>query len=136
MKNILPHVKNSLVSVNNQLISRKKNAISFFYLNHPSIIGKTKLNNEANEDANGDEESSKDSHASDVKSWSLDHAYLPNDSTSSSKKSKGKLVKSKKLDYKNIMWPRDALYISYKDENGKFEYVNDLEANDEPVYYW
>ena len=32
------------------------------------------------------------------------------------------------------MWPRDALYISYKDE--KFEYVNDLEANDEPVYYW
>ena len=113
----------------------KKNPISYFYLNnHLSIIGKTKLNNEANEDANGDEESSKDSHASDVKSWSLDHAYLPNDSTSSSKKSKGKLVKSKKLDYKNIMWPRDALYISYKDE--KFEYVNDLEANDEPVYYW
>ena len=113
---------------------RKYHRLFFSYLNLPLLIGKTKLNNEANEDANGDEESSKDSHASDVKSWSLDHAYLPNDLTSSSKKSKGKLVKSKKLDYKNIMWPRDALYISYQDE--KFEYVNDLEANDEPVYYW
>ena len=49
------------------------------------------------------------------------------------KPNKGKLVKSKKLDYRNIMWPRDALYISYKDD--KFEYINDLEAQDEPTYY-
>ena len=49
------------------------------------------------------------------------------------KPNKGKLVKSKKLDYRNIMWPRDALYISYKDD--KFEYITDLEAQDEPTYY-
>ena len=66
--------------------------------------------------------------SSDLKSWSLDHAYLPN-SNPKSGKSKGKLVRSKKLDYKNIMWPRDALYISYKEEN--FEYINDIEAQGE-----
>ena len=46
---------------------------------------------------------------------------------------KGKLVKSKKIDYANIMWPRDALYICYKEE--KFEYVQDMEAEGETPYY-
>lgn len=75
------------------------------------------------------------SNDSDIKSWSLDHSYLPpNDTEKKSKPgSKGKLVKSRKLDYKTIMWPRDALYISYKEEN--FEYVIDAEAQGEPPFY-
>lgn len=31
------------------------------------------------------------------------------------------------------MWPRDALYISYKEEN--FEYITELEAAEEAAYY-
>jgi len=80
-----------------------------------------------------DSSASNGSNESDVKSWALDHAYVPNEIGSKPKPNKGKLVKSKKLDYRNIMWPRDALYISYKDD--KFEYINDLEAQDEPTYY-
>lgn len=82
--------------------------------------------------------------SADVKSWSLDHSYLSNDnngtntttsggaqSSSSSKKgNRGRLVKSKRIEYQNIMWPRDALYISYKDQ--KFEYITEIEADGKP----
>lgn len=75
--------------------------------------------------------------SADLKSWSLDHAYLNTAAAAaankSCSKSKGRLVKSKRLDYKNIMWPRDALYISYKED--KFEYINDIEAQGETAYY-
>lgn len=74
--------------------------------------------------------------SADLKSWSLDHAYLNTAAAAANKscsKSKGRLVKSKRLDYKNIMWPRDALYISYKED--KFEYINDIEAQGETPYY-
>ena len=90
------------------------------------LIGKVKTpdSSEANEAA----DESNSSTESDVKSWSLDHAYL-----SKPISSKGKLVKSKKIDYKNIMWPRDALYISYKEQN--FEFVMEAEANGDIPYY-
>jgi len=74
--------------------------------------------------------------SADLKSWSLDHAYLNTAAAAANKscsKSKGRLVKSKRLDYRNIMWPRDALYISYKED--KFEYINDIEAQGETPYY-
>lgn len=75
---------------------------------------------------------SSNSSFNDVKSWSLDHSYLPPEQCSTKKR--GKLVKSKKIQYKNIMWPRDALYISYKDT--KFEFVSEVDAQgDNQAYY-
>merc|ERR1712141_682072 len=63
--------------------------------------------------------------------------------------SKNGLVKSSKvIDYANIKWPRDALYIPYtypgqflddkndeKELSYKFEYIHELEANNEAAYY-
>ena len=102
------------------------------------LIGKVKHNgNAAGSTANASSESTENStDSADLKSWSLDHAYLAhtsNTNQNSKGKSKGKLVRSKRLDYKNIMWPRDALYVSYKEEN--FEYINDIEAQGETAYY-
>ena len=77
-----------------------------------------------------EEEQSNSSTESNIKSWSLDHAYLSKPASSGSR---GKLVKSKKIDYANIMWPRDALYICYKED--KFEFVLDAEANGDDPYY-
>ena len=37
---------------------------------------------------------------------------------------KGKLVKSKRIDYANIMWPRDGLYVCYKEQVPFINYVN------------
>ena len=45
----------------------------------------------------------------------------------------GKLVRSKRIEYENIMWPRDALYISYREE--KFEYIAETEAQNDTPYY-
>ena len=81
---------------------------------------------------NGESSTENSTDSADLKSWSLDHAYL-NTTSNKNSKSKGRLVKSKRLDYKNIMWPRDALYISYKED--KFEYINDVEATGETAYY-
>ena len=103
------------------------------------LIGKVKHNGNAasntdNGAPNASSESTENStDSADLKSWSLDHAYLAPNTNKKPSKSKGKLVRSKRLDYKNIMWPRDALYISYKEEN--FEYINDLEAEGETAYY-
>merc|ERR1719232_31901 len=52
-------------------------------------------------------ENSNSSEDTVVKSWSLDHAYLQTPISEIKKpqqKSSGRLVKSKKIDYKNIMW--------------------------------
>jgi len=75
-----------------------------------------------------------------VKSWSLDHSYLSQavEKANNEKKpkkcaGKGKLVKSKRIDYANIMWPRDGLYVCYKEQ--KFEYVDDMEAQGDTPYY-
>ena len=37
---------------------------------------------------------------------------------------KGKLVKSKRIDYANIMWPRDGLYVCYKEQVPFINYVS------------
>ena len=61
------------------------------------LIGKVKTN------ADEHEESSNGSNESDIKSWSLDHSYLSQiemAKNSKASKTKGRLVKSKKLDYR------------------------------------
>ena len=77
-------------------------------------------------------ENSNSSTESIIKSWSLDHSYVPLVDLTKPQK-KGKFVKSKKIDYKNLMWPRDALYICYKES--KFEFILEAEANGETPYY-
>ncbi len=96
------------------------------------LIGKTKTND------NSDNEESE----TKSKSWQHDHAYLKEKSGSGSgvaetppngSTRKGRLVKGKQVDYKHTRWPRDALYICYKD--ARFEYVTDMEANGDEPYY-